>query len=104
MLSQIFHDVDERIAELKQLVRYQPFGRDAGIRSLESKVDQLRTMVLEKSSAIDLLKSSLDQARTEHTNLSTEYDRQAREIASIRASMSWRITGPVRRVARLLGR
>jgi hypothetical protein len=94
----------ERIAELEQLVRYQPFGRDAGIRSLESKVDQLRTMVLDKDREIEYLKNSLERARTENANLCSECGRKALEIAALQASMSWRVTGPLRWVRRLLWR
>lgn len=104
MLSHTMRLVGERIAELEQLVRYQPFGRDAGIRSLETKVDQLRAMVLDKSNEIEILVSSLERAQAEQANLRGERDRLAEESSAMRASTSWQITGPLRRVVTSLRR
>jgi hypothetical protein len=80
----------ERIAELEALVRCQPFGRDAAIRALEAKVDKLRTMATDKRSELELLHGQCEQLSAED--------------AAMRASTSWRITAPLRRVAKLLGR
>ena len=79
-------------------------GRDAGIRALEAEVDRLRTMVLEKSNEAELLTSSVERVRAELATLRSERDRPAQENAAMRASTSWRITGPLRRAVTLLRR
>jgi SAM-dependent methyltransferase len=79
-------------------------GRDARIRALEAEVDRLRTIVLEKSNEAELLNSSLERVRVELAALRSERDQPAQENAAIRASTSWRITGPLRRAVTLLRR
>jgi hypothetical protein len=78
--------------------------RDEGIRALEAEVDWLRTVVLERSNEAELLSSSLERMRAELATLRSERDRPAQENAAMRASTSWRITGPLRRVVTLMRR
>ncbi len=104
MFSHAIRYKGERIAELEHLVRYQPFGRDAGIRLLETKVDRLRAMVLDKDGEAEELRGSLERARAESTDLHNERDRLGRENAAMWASTSWRVTSPLRRVVTLLRR
>jgi hypothetical protein len=104
MLVQATRSLGERVAELEQLVRTQPFGREATIRSLEARVDQLRMMALDKGSEIEALRTLLEHHRTDEERLYGERDRLAQEIAAMRASTSWRITNPLRRVMTMLRR
>ena len=84
----------QRIAELEQVARYQPFGRDAGIRALESRIDALRIMVVEKNQEVEALNKTLGQVRAQLASLRQENDAMLR-------STSWRIMAPLRRVVTL---
>ena len=97
MLAHIIGYTGAHIGALEQVVRNQPFERDATLRTLEAKVDRLRTMALEQQDQVDALTAALDHTRAERDQLRREND-------AFKASTSWRVTGPLRRAARLLRR
>lgn len=89
--------LNQHIAELSQMVRYQPFGRDEGILGLEAKVDLLRAQALAKANEIEAAAAELAAVKVENDSL-------RRQTAAIHASTSWRITAPIRQFGRIIQR
>jgi len=98
MLSETAQCLQDRITELEKLVHSGPSGGDAGIRIVESKVDQLRMMMMERDNEVEALRASLENARAEYAHLRVVRDNLALENASLKCSTSWRITEPARRI------
>ena len=85
--------------ELQHLVRYQPFGRDEGIRVLERKVDALRQLARAYGEELDAARTALREAealRTRNAALEDELSRLRDLMHAVHASTSWRITAPLR--------
>jgi hypothetical protein len=59
-LIQTVEQLQGEIAELAEMTRYQPFGRDEGIRALEAKVDLLRAVALAREAELESLHNSTD--------------------------------------------
>jgi hypothetical protein len=93
---------------IEQLAKYQPFGRAREVEVLEKKLDQLRLAAEAKGSELRLLKEELEQARiatetkeSEMNLLKQALQQAEQESFAIRASTSWRITAPLRRIAKI---
>ena len=104
MLAHTMRYVREHIGELEQLARYQPFGREEGIRQLETKIDRLRAMYVEKCDEVAASKQLVERTRAERAKLTSERDQLARELAGMQTSTSWRVTDPLRRLVTFLRR
>lgn len=103
-LAQAMRLMAERITELEQRARLQPFGRDEGIRALEAKVDRIRTIAHEREVALEQAHATETERREQLQALRRECDRLIEAEAAIRRSTSWRMTGPLRWVASAVGR
>jgi hypothetical protein len=103
-LAQAMRLMSERIAELEQRARLQPFGRDAGIRALEDKVDRLRTMAQKREADLEQAHATETELRAELALLRRECDRLIEAEAAMRRSTSWRMTEPLRWIASAVGR
>jgi hypothetical protein len=97
-----------RIAELQELVKYQPFGRDEGVRALEAKVDLLRSRALAAQAERDAARRAAEDERGQLLARLASLEQQcaatSRELAAVHASTCWRITAPLRRFVRLFRR
>ena len=79
-------------------------GLDRMRDALSGQFDGLRRMMTERDATLDALNEELRQVRSRLEDSILERERLAAEMAAFRASSSWKLTAPLRALARLLGR
>lgn len=72
--------------------------------SISEQFDDLRRRMAERDAMLHALNDELGQARMRLETITLERERLAAEMAAFRASSSWKLTAPLRALARLLGR
>ncbi len=93
----------EHAAELAQMREFAS-GLDRMRDALSEEFDGLRRMMAERDATLDALNEELRQVRSRLEDSMLERERLAAEMAAFRASSSWKLTAPLRALARLLGR
>ena len=81
---------------LEQTSRYQPFGRDDGIRTLEARTDAMRQLAPTREAELLEVKAALVESRANCDSL-----QEAQAV--LLASTSWRMTAPLRWLATRTG-
>lgn len=93
----------EHAAELSRM-RESAEGVDRIHAAMGEQFDALRRAMVERDAIFDALNLDLQQARSRLEDGTLERERLVAEMAAIRASSSWKLTAPLRALARLLGR
>lgn len=72
--------------------------------AMAGQFDDLRRSMVERDATLHALNDELRQARARMEDMAIERERLVAEMAAFRASSSWKLTAPLRALARLLGR
>ncbi|SFN07090.1 Methyltransferase domain-containing protein [Variovorax sp. OV329] len=102
MLTHTRFYLQEQISQLEKLAHYQPFGRDEAIRALEARTDTMRQLALERQNEVNILNGQLAASQAETAAVIASKAELQNRLAAVLASTSWRITKPMRWLARSL--